>query len=417
MLTPMISETLLFLVQAAIVIAVPYFLWTRHGVRHLVPLVVVQISVGIVLGPSILGALSPETWQFLFPPGSLANINGLAWIAVLFFAFLTGLHFDLTEIRDRSLGFSLIALSSVATPTILGAAAGYWLLGLYPEAMGENGTSFTFLCGMGVAAGVTALPVLGAVLREMHMTQTPLGQLALGCAAVNDAVLWALVAGLFALSAGGDWMHALYILAAAGVYVAAMHLAVRPLLERIFAHAIRHRRINERDVVVMSSLLFASAMATEAIGIHYIIGAFAFGTIMPKAVAKDVLVKFESIVTVILLPFFFIATGLKTSFDMGSTTVFVIFGVMTLASVVGKMAGTVIPAWATGHNTLRDSFGLGSFILCKGLMELVILTMLLDAGIISPLAFSGMIFMAILATAMTKPLVTLILRPKAHPGA
>jgi len=399
------SPVLLFLTQSVLFVALPYLVWTIPRVRALVPLVVVQIMAGIGLGTSVLGAALPEVFELLFPPGSLANIRGLAWIAVTFLAFLTGLHFDLTELRDTSRSFILTSLSSICVPTLLGVLAGWWVWRHLPEAAGAAADATTFSLGMGIAAGVTALPVLGAILREMRLTTEPVGVFALGCAAVNDIALWVLVAGLLALVAGGDPRDALLILTAAVGYVAAMILVVRPLLARLFQRAALRGHVDEKDIVILSGLLLCSSIATEAIGIHYVVGAFTFGAIMPKAVAQDVLLKFESVVTVILLPFFFISTGLRTTFDVTSGAVLAVFVLMSAVSVLGKLAGTIVPARLAAGLNWRDSMALGSLMQCKGLMELVVLTMLLDAEVISAVTFSAMLFMALATTALTKPLV------------
>lgn len=403
------SPIMLFLGQALVIIALPYLSWRLRPLRHAVPLVVVQILVGIALGPTVAGQIAPEIWRAVFSPASLQNITGLAWLSVVFFAFLTGLHFDLAEMRGRGRAFAVTSLSSIVVPSLAGAAAGWGLLAAYPQAAGPSATAVTFSLGMGIAAGVTALPVLGAILREMHLTRDPMGTLALGCAAVNDAALWVLVAGLLAMSSGSGPGAALGVMLAAGLYCAVMLILVRPALARLFRHAVLHKRINERDVVLLSALVLASAMITEVIGIHYIIGAFVFGAIMPKEVAKDVLVKFESFVTVILLPFFFIATGLKTDFAIGSPLVLVVFAAMSAVAVAGKIAGTAIPH-RLGGASWRDAMTLGALVMCKGLMEILVLTMLLEAGIISSECFSAMILMAVATTAATKPLVLLLRR-------
>jgi Kef-type K+ transport system membrane component KefB len=399
-----------FLLQSVLIVGVPYFLWARRWVRPWLPLVAVQIVVGLALGPSLLGRLAPELQAALFPPASLPALEGLAQIAIVFFAFLVGLHFDLAELRGRGGRFAAAAFGSVAVPVLAGAVAGVWLFDAVPQAVGSNGRPLLFAVGMGIAAGVTALPVLGAILREMHLARDAVGSTALGLAAANDAALWVLIAALLVSSGGGDPLAISAVLSAVTAYVMAMSGLMPRLFARLFRHALRSGHLNERDVVVIATLLMISALVAEIIGIHYVVGAFAFGAVMPKAVARDVLAKFESVIAVVLLPFFFMTTGLGADVRLSGGEG-VIFTLMTAVSVTGKLAGTVLPL-ALGTGRWREPLLIGAFMQCKGLMEIVVLTLLLDAGIISPACFSAMVLMALATTAATKPLAALLLPRK-----
>jgi Kef-type K+ transport system membrane component KefB len=400
-----LSPVLLFLIQSIIVVAAPYALWRCAPLHRAVPLVVVQILVGVALGPTLLGRVAPEAWALLFPPASLVNLRGLVWLSILLFAFLTGLHFDLATLRERSCSFVATSLSSVLVPTVLGAAAGWGIAAWLPEAMGAAAERGTFAVGMGIAAGVTALPVLGSILRELNMLDNRAGVLALGCAAVNDAALWVMAAGLLAVVGGRSGGHGLVVLAGLAGYGAVLWGVIRPLMRGLLAHAIEQGQLNQRELVAVCSLLLLSAAATEALGIHAMVGAFAFGAVLPRAVAKDLVARFDSLVVFVLMPFFFISTGLATSFDPGSAGVAGVFLVMTAVSVLGKLAGTALPLRLCGKAPWSTALVVGAFMQCKGLMEIVVLTMLLDARIISPACFSAMIGMALVTTAVTKPLV------------
>lgn len=395
---------LAFLLQAVIVVALPYGVWRLRPLRAALPLVVVQIAVGLALGPSVLGRLSPDLFLALFPPASLAHLDGLVWLSLLFFAFLTGLHFDMAELKDRSCAFLAGSLSSVLIPAGAGALAGAWLLTRHPEAAGASGQPLVFALGMGLASGVTALPVLGAILRELGMMQARSGILALGCAAVNDALLWVMAAALLALSRGGGGQGALMTLALLAVYGGLLFTVVRPLMRGLLAKAIAARRINQRELVALCSLMLLSAMATEAMGVHAMVGAFAFGAILPRAVAEDLTARFESFVGVVLMPFFFIATGLATRVD-GDGALIEVFLVMTGVALVGKMAATALPLRFCGKLPWREALTVGAFMQCKGLMEIVVLTMLSQAGIISSACFAAMLGGTLLTSAITKPLV------------
>lgn len=403
----------LFLLQSILIIGLPYGLWRLRGVRHVVPLVVVQIGVGLALGPSLLGKLAPDLWEHVFPTLSLGALNGLVWLAVTFFAFSTGLHFDLAEFEGRGRAFAVTSISTVALPSLAGLLVGWGLYDWTPTAVGEGAHRLVFAAGVGIAVGVTALPVLGAILREMRMLNTRLGAEALGCAAVNDAALWMMMAALLAVAGGSSPWRAGLVLAAALAYGLVLWFLVKPLLPSLFRHAVLHGRINERDVVVLSVCLFTSALATELIGIHAIVGAFAFGAVVPKPVARDMLAKFESFLMVVLLPFFFIATGLKTDFAMASGAG-VVFLATTAVSVTAKLAAGALPARVSGWSW-RESLALGALVSCKGLMELVVLTLLLEAGILSSAGFSGMVLMALATTALARPLANAFLKRRGSP--
>lgn len=402
----------LFLLHAGLVIGLPFALWRMAGLRRWVPLVVVQIAVGLALGPSLLGRAAPDLWAALFPPGALAALDGLVWLGVCYFAFATGLHFDLTDIRGRGRAFAVNAVLTFLLPTLAGCAAGMVLLELVPQAAGAGAPPWAFVVGVGVAVGVTALPVLAAILREMGLTGTRLGNEALGCAALNDGALWLVVAALLAAvqggaSGGGPVWGVAGVVAGSAAFFAVLWLGVRPLLARLVHHA--DGRVSEREVVVVSVGLLAAALVTELLGLHAVVGAFAFGAVVPKALARDLLGKFESFLMVVLLPFFFIATGLKTQLGGMGEGWFAVFVLTTVVSVAAKLASAALPARAQGW-AWPDALALGALVGCKGLMELVVLALLLERGIISAAGFSGMVMMALLTTALARPLTGLLIK-------
>jgi Kef-type K+ transport system membrane component KefB len=397
----------LFLIQTALIIGLPYALWRVGFIGRLMPLAAVQMAVGIALGPSLLGWMAPDLSFRLFPPASLAALDGLVSLAVVFFAFSIGLHFDLAHIRGQGRCFSVLAVSSVVVPTLAGALGGWWLYDAVPDAPGFFAARPVFAAAMGIAAGVTALPVLGAVLREMGLETHKVGVMALGAAAFNDAALWVGVALLLAIAKGGDPWSAGWAAAGAQLFLGFMVVVVRPTLSRLFAGVEATGRVSPGDVVLLTMGLSASALVTEAIGLHAVIGAFVFGAVMPRSLAMAIVGSFETFVQVVLLPFFFISVGLKTRIEFGSGAM-TIFWVMSVAAVLGKMV-SALPAWMGGCSA-REAWILGGLLTCKGLMELVVLTLLADAGLISGTTFGAMVLMALFATALTKPLAGLGLK-------
>ena len=421
-----VTPVLLFLVQALLLIAVPFLLWRLTGIRRVAPMVVVQILFGVALGPSLLGHAVPELWAALFAPASLAPLAGLSWLAVVLFAFLTGLHLDVTEFRGRGGAFLAVGLSSLVVPTALGGALGLWIAGAVPGMAGPAASPGLFAAGFGICLGVTALPVLGAILREMGLLEQRVGRLALGYAAVNDAMLWVLVTAVLAWASGRGGDGVAVVAALGASYLAASAFFAKPLLERLFARVAPDGRIGDTVLVLTCAGLLASAAVTEAIGLHYILGAFVAGTVMPKRLARAVLDRLEHFATLVLLPFFFTLTGLRVDLDVSEPGQWVVFALATAATIAGKVLGTALPARLSGESW-AESWRLGTLMPCKGLMEVIVLTILLDARVLSVEAFSALVLMAIVTTALTQPLTLLAGRwaapsnsaivPARHPGA
>jgi Kef-type K+ transport system membrane component KefB len=409
---PAIPPISLFLIQALLVLVVPALAWHAAGLRRLMPLAVVQILTGIVLGPSLLGRLLPETLGPLIASEALAPLSGIATLAVLLFAFVTGLHLETGQLRGRGRAFLVLSVGSTALPALAGAVAGLALAWIHPELLGANATAVGFAAAVGIAAGVTALPVLGAILREMGLLQRPLGRLALACAAVSDGLLWLLLALLLAQVAGAGtragWSLAAFV---SGPAYAAFLLAVaRPLLARLVA-----RRPpgeggpGDLALIAACAAALGSAAVTEALGLHPVLGAFLAGAAVPKALRWPLLLRLEAPVAVMLMPFFFVLTGLRTVIEPASASFLTAFLLGTLAASLGKLGGTALLARATGE-PWPAALALGALMQTKGLMEVVVLTILLDAGIIGPAAFSALVLMALVSTAATMPLTRLFLR-------
>ncbi|MFA6097499.1 MAG: cation:proton antiporter [Candidatus Paceibacterota bacterium] len=398
----------LFITQSIILIGLPYAIWRMNKIKKYMPLVVIQILFGILLGPSVLGKLFPSMFETLFPASSLDIINGLAWIAIIFFVFMTGMHLDLNEIRGKGKSFAVVSLSSIFVPFVAATLVGLLIARNYPVFIGTHGTPTTFALALGIAAGITALPVLGAILIDMKLVQDPIGKTALGYATVNDGALWILVSILLTLVQGNmDIASVARTILLAGVYIAALALVVRPFLCGLLKRGMLTNEPDNGQMVLLSCFLLLSSLITDLIGIHYVMGAFAFGAIIPKEMADSIHHKIDTVISVVLLPFFFIITGLKTQFDAGAAEVWILFAIMTVISSSGKIFGTALPARRYGCSW-KDALTLGGFMQCNGLMEIVVLSMMLQAGVISPIAFSGMVFMAIATTALTKPSVLLV---------
>ena len=262
-----------------------------------------------------------------------------------------------------------------------------------------------------ICAGVTALPVLGAILLQMGLLRQRLGQLALACAAINDALLWIFLAGLLAYGEGwraGDstfWP----VLVAGPVYLLLVFGLVRPALARMTTSRTKEAGPGSLELAAACATALGSAAVTEALGLHHVLGAFLAGVAMPGAARRAILVRLEAPVAVALMPFFFVLTGLRTTIDLGSDTFLAVFLLMTLAATVGKFGGTALLARAAGEGW-PTALGLGALMQTKGLMEVVVLTVVLDAGLIGPATFSALVLMALVSTAATMPLTRFVTR-------
>lgn len=385
---------------AAVVIGGQIFGWLFAFVNQ--PPVIGEVVVGILLGPSLIGA----KWSGLILPTSIQPIiGGIAQLGVILYMFIVGLELNASLLRSRARLALTISHAGIAVPFVLGATLAVWL---YPL-LGSRDVPFTdFALFMAIAMSVTAFPVLARILTDWHMARSDLGVLALCCAATGDLTAWCLLAfivGVVKAQAGG-W---LVVAAGTMAYIAAMYWIVRPAVNGM---ARRWDREPLPRVAVASVLvaLLLSALATEAIGIHAIFGAFLLGAVVPhdSAVARSLSKQLEQLVTVLLLPAFFAFTGMRTRLDLVSgLDQWLICGLIILVATVGKFGGTLLSGRLMGLDW-RFATALGALMNTRGLMELIVLNIGLDLGIISPTLFSMLVLMALVTTLATAPVVRLL---------
>lgn len=398
----------IFLLQALFIVAAPVALLRLSGLKGLVPLVVVQILVGIALGPTVFGRLAPDYFEMFANLAVLSPLSGLASVAVLIFGLMTGLHLDPSVFRSNGRVFWGVAVANMVVPFILGVGAAYWVLDRHPGELLPGVTRFEFMAALGLCVSMKALPVLGGILGEMGLLGRRIGSLALGVAGVNDIVLWAILGVLLTATADpGKGGHSLvspaYLLVLLPTYLAAMVLVVRPLLFRLLTARMRDSSVGRRPMVIVCAITIASALCTEMMGLHYIVGAFLIGVVTPMSLRKPILDQLQVLTVALLMPFFFTLTGARTLIDLNSATFTDIMLSTLFASSIGIIAGTVGAARSLGE-TWSTSFGLGSLLQAKGLTELIVLTVLLDEKIISVHVFSAMIVMAVVTTSIAMPL-------------
>ena len=393
--------------QIAVILAVCRLMGTLFRKFHQ-PRVVGEMFAGILLGPSLLGWISPQFSAYLFPPSSLGFLNALSQVGVVIFMFLVGLGINPKELKHQSHAAVLVSHVSITAPFVL---ASLLALYLYPR-LSDDSVSFTnFALFMGAAMSITAFPVLARILVERDMMQSRLGTLAIACAAVDDVTGWCILAYIVVLiraahEATSIWMT----LGGIVLFVAIMIYGVRFLLRGLERSFQKCGEISENRMAFLLLLALASALCTERLGIHLLFGSFLMGAIMPKEpkFVRYILDRFETITITLLLPLFFAFTGLRTNVGLfKGPAMWFYCGLIILVATGGKLGGSTIAGWLSGM-PLREAAGLGTLMNTRGLMELVILNIGLDIKVISPALFSMMVLMALFTTFMTTPVLELM---------
>lgn len=387
--------------------ALPVILAACHLVGMLLrmlgqPAVIGEIVAGVILGPSLLGQVWPAASRWLFPPDVVSTVSTLAQLGLVFFMYLIGAEINLGVMRRRGAAAVTVSQASIALPMVSGIALAFWL---YPS-FGRGVGFVAFTLFIAVAMSVTAFPVLARILADRGMTDTPLGALALMCAAIVDAVAWCLLAVVTAISRQGAASRAVLTIALIAAFAAAMLLVARPLLARLLA-AVPEAAV--LPILLMGILL--SALATDEIGIDTIFGAFLFGVITPRSVpaALQAARKLESLTLSLLLPLFFAYTGLHTRLGLlgANGRLWAWCALIIAVAVVSKWGGSTAAARLAGAGW-HESLSLGALMNCRGLTELVVLTVGLQMNVISPTVFALLLIMTVVSTGATAPGLSLI---------
>jgi len=388
------------------------------------PPVIGEVIAGILLGPSLLGAISPDLLDLLIPSAMLdpkgqvpAALKAISQLGVILYMFLVGLELNGARLAGKAHAAVAVSHSSIVVPFILGTLLA---LGLYPV-FSHQGVPFTsFALFMGAAMAITAFPVLARILTDRNLDKTELGSVALGCAAADDVTAWCLLALVVGV-AKSDLQTAAWVIGGALLFIALMFFVVQPIVRRIVRTW--DSKKGELPPLAISGTFLAvllSSLATEAIGIHAVFGAFLLGAIIPhdSRLARDFTSFLKAPVTVLLLPAFFAYTGMRTQISLVSgLDSWLWCGAIILMATLGKFGGTLVAARLTGLSW-RDSAALGTLMNTRGLMELIVLNIGLDLGIISPTLFAMMVVMALVTTAMTAPILEwLIPRSSLQPSA
>lgn len=404
-------------IMPAVLVAVPAAILACQAGAALLrrfgqPPVIGEIAMGIVLGPSLLGWLWPEAQAWLFPEPVLPYTSVLGQIGLLGFMFLVGLELDLGALRGSSRTAVAVSQAGMLVPLCLGALLAFPLYGrLAPDGVGF--VPFTLF--MAVAMSVTAFPVLARILVDRGLYGTPLGALAMACAAVDDVAAWCLLALVVALTAAGSPFDALSAAGLTVAFGAAMLLVVRPLLARWAARGRADRANDGVVMVLLFSGLSLAALATDLIGVHTLFGAFLFGVATPRGHRRveASAARLRAVVVPLLLPLFFVHTGLST--EIGALAAepaqWLWTGALLAVAVLGKWGGAAGAARACGQ-PWREAMSIGALMNCRGLTELVVLTIGLELGVIGPDLFTMLVLVALITTALTAPAVSHFRRGK-----
>ncbi len=403
------TSIVLFIAQLAVVIGASRLIGLLAR-RVGQPQVIAEVVAGICLGPSLLGWLWPEAMRALFPPSGMATLGLLSQLGLMLFMFLVGLHLDPELLRGRGRASVTISHSSIVVPFAFGAALAWQL----HDTRAPAGVGFgAFALFMGAAMSVTAFPVLARILSERNLMRSKVGAIAIACAAVDDVTAWCLLAFVVAFASSQGLGDAALTTMLAVAYVLLMLFVARPFLARVGARAATREGLTQNLVAVAFLLLFASSAATELIGIHALFGAFLLGAIMPRSggFPEALAEKIEDVVVVVLLPIFFAWSGLRTSIGLlDSPQDWLLTLVIIAVACAGKFGGSFAAARLTGMSW-RESGAIGILMNTRGLMELIVLNIGLDLGVISTELFTMLVLMALATTFMTTPLLHWIYPP------
>ncbi|HEV2522040.1 MAG TPA: cation:proton antiporter [Candidatus Acidoferrales bacterium] len=403
-------DSALFLLQIAVIVG--FSCLVASAIRRLgQPQVIGEMAAGIALGPTLFGLSAPFAYHSLFPPASLGYLNALSQAGLVIFIFLVGVRVDFAELRRQSGVAVVISNISVIIPLLMGIALAQYLFPRY-----GNGDRVAFALFVGTAMSVTAFPVLARILMERNLLDTRLGSVAITCAAVDDITAWILLAAIVALTRHDQnprplWVMFVYLT----IYVAMVLILGRVLFA--WSKRVEEGKLPLNAMLIFVILAFISGAAGEWIGIHSFVGAFFAGLVIPRKFRQEMIDKLEGLTLLLLIPIFFALTGIRTNllFKIGSGAYLDLLLIL-LVAIASKWGGASIGARAKGMGW-RDACQLGLMMNTRGLVELIVLNVGLDRGILSPTLFSMMVCMALVTTFMAMPLMDWVGREKLKAAA
>jgi Kef-type K+ transport system membrane component KefB len=390
-LVPAVTVTELFLLAMVVIFLLPYLVWRLFRTDYWAPLVVVQIVTGIVLGPGLLGEWLPQVYNAVFKPPVVQALNGVAWWAVSLFVFIAGIELDLKSAWTHRRESAITAGCALFMPLLLGSALAFGVLALGGTGwMGPQAQPWQFVAGIGMGCAVTALPILILLMEKMDILRQPLGQRILRYASLDDILIWAVLAVILL-----DWAR----IGRQAVFVLVFALAAWQMRRLLV-------RLPERDRwFLMLPWLAAVALGADWCGLHYMVGAFLAGAVLDRDWFRlPELDALRANVLLVLMPVFFLSTGLRTDWGLGGTAVLLLAAGLIVASVSGKLLGIRLAGrlqgWAPG-----EAHAVGWLLQTKGLIEIIFASILLDKQIITADTFTALLLMAVVSTMLTVPMV------------
>jgi Kef-type K+ transport system membrane component KefB len=371
------------------------------------PFVIGEIVAGILLGPSFLGRISPSVSKTLFPENSLNTLAILSQIGLILFMFAIGAELELKAVRKRLGSLIFISQFSMIVPFAMGLGAAYFL---YDQFAPHNVPFLGFALFIGISMSITAFPVLARMVKERGLSHTTIGITALTCAAINDIVAWCLLAVVVAVVRNGSVVSSFHTILLCLCYVLVMILVVRPVLRKAFKNSAKANVVGRSSMVIILILLFLSSWVTESIGIHSLFGAFFAGLVLPGDAdfRKTIIKNIGNLGVVLLLPLFFVISGLRTRIEsLNDTHTLIIGSMVILTAIAGKLGGTALAARLARYS-LKDSLSIGALMNTRGLMELIVLNIGYDLGVFSSGMFTIMVLMALISTIITFPILDFI---------
>jgi len=384
------NTTEIFLIAMAIIFTVPYLVWRLADTDYWAPLVVVQIITGILLGPGVLGKAFPEYYGFVFNSAVVQSLSGIAWWAVMLFVWIAGIELDLKKAWHHRVESGITAGLALGMPLLLGCGAALVMLMSMEGWMGPKALSWQFVLGVGMSCAVTALPILILLMEKLEILRQPIGQRILRYASVDDVAIWGVLALILM-----DWER---------VGRQGLFLLVFALLTWGFRKLMR--AIPQRDRWYVGLIWLAvCAFGADWAGLHYMVGAFLAGVVMDADWFEQAqLDQLRHNVLLVIMPVFFLSTGLRTNWSLGGSAVFVAAGGLLLASVAGKLAGIHLAGrilkWAPGEASI-----IGWLLQTKALIMIIFANILLDKQIITSETFTALLLMAVASTMLTVPVV------------
>lgn len=394
------NTTEVFLLAMLMIFVVPFLIWRLGRTDYFAPLAIVQIIMGVVLGPGVLGAALPEYHAFIFNPDVVKTLNGIALWGVMLFVMLAGIELDLKKVWQYRRESATAAGLSLGVPLLLGCAAAFVLLA-YPGWIGPKAATWQFLLGTGMSCAVTALPVLVLLMEKLDILRQPMGQRILRYASLDDVAIWGVLAVIML-----DWERM-------GRQVG--FLLAFTVLTLLYRRLMVRLRQSDRWYVALIWLV-ACGFGADWAGLHFMVGAFLAGVVMDADwFGQEELDNLFKNVLLVMMPVFFLSTGLKTKWDLGGYAVFFAAGLLLFASVGGKLAGAHIAGkalkWKSGEASI-----IGWLLQTKGLIEIIFANILLDKGIITSETFTALLLMAVGSTMLTIPVVHPKLNRAANSG-